>query len=71
MLLRIEQERVQAKQTWGIHDRYRMSRYIINTPRNACRLSHYCSILNNMSQNVSFRQSSYMLFRIEQEWLSQ
>ena len=32
MLLRIEQERVQAKQTWGIHDRYRMSRYIINTP---------------------------------------
>ena len=32
MLLTIEQERVEAKRTWGIHDRDRMSCYVINTP---------------------------------------
>ena len=32
MLLRNEQEWAEAKRTWGIHVRDRMSCYVINTP---------------------------------------
>ena len=32
MLLRKKQEWVDAKRTWGIHDRDRMSVYVTNTP---------------------------------------
>ena len=57
MLLRIEQERVEAKRTWGIHDRDRMSCCVINAPGtlvDLAMLAHFTITCANFVETTHF-----------------